>query len=282
MGDVKWCGWCWASMRRALKKRLGLGFWIPQHYTPSSRVNSISVQWLLLPVFCLHVIPSLIAGAWETFLNDDVVDLDEDIEGTPPSPLLDYTTKIFKNHQKSSFGCKFLPLIFRFWTTCWHRGACGINSAKSGSKGNKTCANKYKRKYIFWETWLWSWPWRMCLHRSCHLALRKWRRFDFCCREVLAELKGLSQGVRHICQCAWLPVHIINQYCMQVLLVDIINDENWLGERRKLLRQRAGLSDNEKRKALGQWLGYTVGDQCWIVTWICVLHLNNIPPPADI
>eukprot|EP00435_Cladocopium_sp_Y103_P059772 s131_g21.t1 len=35
---------------------------------------------------------------------------------------------------------------------------------------------------------------------------------------------------------------------VKMLLIDIIENEEWLGERRKLLRLRAGISENEKRK----------------------------------
>ena len=44
--------------------------------------------------------------------------------------------------------------------------------------------------------------------------------------------------------------------CAQAFLVDILEEKDYLNNRRKMLRQRAGLSDRDTKKApLGRWMG---------------------------
>ena len=39
-----------------------------------------------------------------------------------------------------------------------------------------------------------------------------------------------------------------HSHCLEAWLTDIIEEDGWLDQRRKLLRQRAGLSDRDTRK----------------------------------
>lgn len=61
---------------------------------------------------------------------------------------------------------------------------------------------------------------------------------DFCMGPGL-----LSQCVCVLSMCVCVPI-----VCLQMLLSDFIENEEWLSQRRKLLRLRAGISENEKRK----------------------------------
>ena len=77
--------------------------------------------------------------------------------------------------------------------------------------------------------------WPVCTLCVCHVLIIS---FLWHAKHVPYFLYHVQSRARVSC------VHV----CVQAFLLDVLEEDNFLEKRRKLLRQRAGLSDNDRKK----------------------------------
>ena len=100
--------------------------------------------------------------------------------------------------------------------------------------------------FKIWPQPVQPWGTQCYQHRVFLAVLKKWRPLWDHISFLLIPLCGWKFQFHVLSDEGWV-LHWYS-HCLEAWLADIIEDEGWLDQRRKLLRQRAGLSERDNRK----------------------------------